>query len=79
MKEMSKKGVLNKVENSILNFPITGFAKLGLIKEKKKIEVLRKYINSKKILSKNIFYSSEKEFMKKVGGKNMHLAKIITF
>ena len=65
MNKMKEKKFYDKIENSISNFPINGFAKLGCIKERKKIEALRKYINSKKVLSKNIFYSSEAEFMKK--------------
>ena len=65
MNKMKEKKFYGKIENSLSNFPINGFAKLGLIKERKKIEALRKYINSKKVLSKNIFYSSEEEFMKK--------------
>ena len=65
MNKMKEKKFYDKIENSISNFPINGFAKLGCIKERKKIEALRKYINSKKVLSKNIFYSSEEEFMKK--------------
>ena len=58
-----KKKSNTKIEDSILNFPLTGFAKLGLIKEKKKIESLRHYINSKRVLNKSIFYSSQKEFL----------------
>lgn len=60
-----KKKSNTKIEDSILNFPLTGFAKLGLIKEKKKIESLRHYINSKRVLNKSIFYSSQKEFLRK--------------
>ena len=60
------KGKINKkIEKSILGFPLSGFAKLGLIKEKKKIVTLRNYINSNRLLNKSIFYSSQKEFLKK--------------
>ncbi len=52
-----------KLSSNIKNFPSMGFAKLGIIKEEKKIIELRKIINEKRPLNKKIFYSTKKEFV----------------
>ena len=52
-----------KLSSNIRNFPSMGFAKLGIIKEEKKIRELRRIINEKRPLNKKIFYSTKKEFV----------------
>ena len=51
--------------SSIKYFRELGFAKLGILREKKKIEELRNLINTKRPLKKSIFYSSHREFLQK--------------
>lgn len=53
-----------KTNLSLKYFPYLGFAKLGQIREKKKLEELRNFINISRPLNKKIFYSSKEEFIK---------------